>query len=70
MDARFSLTLQAKEWLEQQAKKLRENLAASEGALQAYRDRKGLIDAQTQARGGAAKQLEALTDQLVQGPLA
>lgn len=66
MDARYSMTVQANEWLNDQSRKLQANLAASEKVLQAYRDSKGLIDKQSAAQGGSGKQLEALTQRLVE----
>ena len=66
MDARYSMTLGAKTWLEQQAANLRENLATAERALQAFRDSKGLIDARSDEQGGASRQLQVLAEQLVQ----
>jgi len=66
MDARYSMVVSANLWLNEQAEKLRANLAASERVLQAYRDEKGLIDKQSEAQGGAGRQLEALTQRLVE----
>lgn len=66
MDARYSMIVSANLWLNEQAEKLRANLAASERVLQAYREEKGLIDKQSEAQGGAGRQLEALTQRLVE----
>lgn len=66
MDARYSTVVSANLWLNEQAQKLRANLTASERVLQAYRDEKGLIDKQSEAQGGAGRQLEALTQRLVE----
>src|SRR5690606_32269390 len=53
-------------WLSEQVRILQRNLSASELALQAYRDSKGLIDKASAAQGGAARQLESLTQQLIE----
>ena len=66
MDARYAVTQQAHSWLVEQVASLRQNLSASEQALQAYRDKKGLIDKQSAAQGGAARQLETITQRLVE----
>lgn len=65
LDARYSMTVKANSWLNEQTSKLKTNLLAAERALQEFRDQKGLIDKQSAAQGGQARQLEALTQRLV-----
>lgn len=66
LDARFAMVQRANAWLAERVDVLRGNLAASEQALQDYRDRKGILDQQSAAQGGAAKQLESTTQRLVE----
>jgi capsular exopolysaccharide synthesis family protein len=65
LDARFAVAAQANSWLGERVATLRQNLTASEQALQAFRERKGVIDRQSAAQGGSARQLEEATQRLV-----
>lgn len=66
MDARYAVAQQAHLWLSEHVAILRQNLTASELALQGYRDRKGLIDKDSAAQGGAARELETIMQRLVE----
>lgn len=66
MDARYAMVQRANAWLAERVETLRTNLAASEQVLQAYRDRKGILDKQSAAQGGAARQLEGTTQRLIE----
>lgn len=69
LDARYAMTLKANGWLTEQTAKLRENLQASERALQEFREKRGLLDKQTVAQGGQGRQLEVLTQRQVEARL-
>lgn len=66
LDARFAVTQQASEWLNTRLADLKTKLDASEGALQTYRERQGLVDSKTSAQGGTGRQLEELNQRLVE----
>jgi len=66
MDARYAVAKQAHAWLSEHVEQLRRNLTASELALQSYREKKGLIDKASVAQAGAARQLEAIMQRLVE----
>lgn len=66
MDARYAVTQQAHAWLSEHVATLRRNLSASEQALQNYRESKGLLDKESTAQGGVGRQLEAITQRLVE----
>lgn len=70
MDARFSMTQQANVWLTGRLTELKQNLDASERALQAYRESQGLADTKGLAQGGQGKQIEELTQRLVEARIA
>lgn len=65
MDARFTMTQQANVWLTGRLAELKANLDASERALQAYREAHGIADTKGLAMGGQSKQVEELTQRLV-----
>lgn len=69
MDARYTVAKQAHGWLSEHVEELRQNLTASELALQSYREAKGLIDRDSAAQGGAARELEATMQRLVEARL-
>lgn len=66
MDARYAMTQQAHAWLSERLASLKQNLTASERALQKFREGKGMLDRQTAAMGGVGKQLEELSLRLVE----
>jgi len=69
MDARYTVAKQAHGWLSEHVEELRQNLTVSELALQSYREAKGLIDKDSAAQGGAARELEATMQRLVEARL-
>ena len=66
MDVRFQMTQRASAWLEERMVSVREKLDASEKALQAYRDQAGIVDIKSDAQSGAGKQIEEVTQRLVE----
>ena len=64
LDARLQMTQQAASWLTDRVKGLKENVEASERALQQFRDREKILDAKGIALG-ASSQLNTLTTTLV-----
>jgi len=66
LDVRFQMTQRASKWLEERMVGVREKLDASEKALQAYRDQAGIIDVKSDAQSGAGKQIEEVTQRLVE----
>lgn len=66
LDARFSMTAQANVWLNERLAKLKKQLDQSEQALQAYRERTGIVSSKNnQSMGGSARQLEDFAQKLV-----
>lgn len=65
-DARFRMTQQASEWLNERLADLKVKLDQSEKALQGYREREGLVDSKGVALGGATKTLEEASQKLVE----
>lgn len=70
LDARLRMTQTASTWLGEQLEQLRSKLEASERRLQAYRDSAGLVSSRGSAEGGNARQLEELSQRLVQARVA
>jgi len=69
LNARYEMTRQATNWLQERVVDLREKVAQSERALQAYRERTGIISAQGAALSGSSNQLDALTARLIEARL-
>ena len=65
LDARYKMSENAELLLHQQLADLKAKWDASERALQAYRDREGMLDSKNTVLSGAGGQLEALTLKLV-----
>jgi polysaccharide biosynthesis transport protein len=65
-DAKFKLAQGLNGWLEKRATTLRENLLASEKALQAYREEKGLINLSGSAQGLAGMQISEANQRLAE----
>ena len=65
-DAKFKLAQSLNGWLEKRASTLRDNLMASEKALQAYREEKGLISMNGSAQALAGMQANEVTQRLVE----
>lgn len=66
LDARLRMTQTAVNWLNGQLDSLRQKVDASERKLQAYRDATGLVGSRAAPDAGNAKQLEEVTQRLVQ----
>ena len=66
LDVRFQMTQRASSWLEERMVGVREKLDASEKALQAYREQAGIVDVKSDAQSGAGKQIEEVTQRLVE----
>lgn len=65
-EARFKMTQQASDWLQNRTKTLRESLEASERKLQAYRERAGVITVEASNQFGTGKLIEEVTQRLVE----
>jgi capsular exopolysaccharide synthesis family protein len=65
LDARSSVNRNAGQQINERLEELRAQLNASEKALQAYRDREGMLDNKSTVLGGTARQLDELTQKLV-----
>jgi capsular exopolysaccharide synthesis family protein len=63
---RVAITAGAGDWIRTRMVELKTKLDRSESALQAYRDREGLLDSKTTVLGGNGRQLEELTNKLVE----
>ena len=70
LDARLRMTQTASSWLGEQLDTLRHKLEVSERRLQAYRESAGLVSSTASAEGGNARQLEELSQRLVQARVA
>ena len=66
LDVRFQMTQRASAWLEERMVGVRERLDASEKQLQAYRDQAGIVDIKSDSQNGAGKQIEDVTQRLVE----
>ena len=65
LEARLQMTQQASAWINERLGGLRAKLAASEQALQAYRDRERIVDVKGLSLSGAGNQLTDLNTRLV-----
>ncbi|MFT4101384.1 MAG: polysaccharide biosynthesis tyrosine autokinase [Burkholderiaceae bacterium] len=66
MEQRSQITQRAGEAINQRLGELKANLDASQRALQAYREKEGLIDSKSMIQGGQGRQLDDLTQRLVE----
>ena len=66
METRYSMTRRASEWLKERLADLKRALEQSERALQAYREKENMANAQGLGQSGAARQLEDLSKALVE----
>lgn len=66
LDARFKVTRQASNWLQDRLSALKTKLDDSERALQSYRERTGIVDVKGASQSGAGKQIEDVTVRLVE----
>jgi uncharacterized protein involved in exopolysaccharide biosynthesis len=65
LDARSTINQSAGQQINERLAELKASLNASEAALQAYRDREGMLDNKSTVLGGTARQLDELTQKLV-----
>lgn len=63
---RMALTSGAGSWIRDRMAELKKKLDASERALQAYRDKEGLLDSKSTVLGGTGRQMDELTNRLVE----
>jgi capsular exopolysaccharide synthesis family protein len=63
---RVAVTAGAGSWIRERMDELKRKLDASERALQTYRDREGLLDSKTTVLGGSGRQMDELTNRLVE----
>jgi polysaccharide biosynthesis transport protein len=63
---RMALTSGAGTWIRDRLAELKKKLDVSEGSLQAYRDREGLLDSKSTVLGGTGRQMDELTNRLVE----
>ena len=66
LEVRFKMTQRASSWLDERMVEVRQKLDASEKALQAYRDQAGIVDIKSESQSGAGKQIEEVTQRLVE----
>lgn len=69
LNARYEMTRQATNWLQERVTDLKDKVLQSERALQAFRERSGIISAQGAAQSGASGQLDGLTGRLLDARL-
>lgn len=69
LNARYEMTRHATNWLQERVTDLKDKVVQSERALQAYRERSGIISSQGAAQSGASSQLEGLTGRLIDARL-
>lgn len=66
METRTTVTKDAGQWINQRMVELKAKLDTSEKALQTYREREGMIDSKSVSAGSSGKQMEELTNKLVE----
>src|SRR5450830_1575727 len=66
LDARYKMTKQASGWLQERLSSLKTKLDDSERSLQSYREKAGIVDIKSAAQSGAGKQIEEVTQRLVE----
>lgn len=69
MDVHFQMTQKASSWLQDRLGAIRAKLNASEAQLQAYRDQAGIVNVQSASQSGAGKQIEEVTQRMVEARL-
>lgn len=69
LDIRFQMTQKASSWLQDRMSSVREKLDSSERQLQAYREQNGIVDSKNLVQSGAGKQIEEVTQRLVETKL-
>ncbi|WP_018609051.1 GumC family protein [Uliginosibacterium gangwonense] len=65
-EAKFKMTQQANTWLQDRTQGLREKLAASEQALQTYRDKQGIVNLSGSVQTMIGQQIGDVTQKLVE----
>ncbi len=66
LDARYAMTRTANEWLQEQLGDLKQKMAASELALQGYREKQGIVSMKEAAQNGTGQQVEQLQSRLIE----
>ncbi|UCV13954.1 GumC family protein [Quatrionicoccus australiensis] len=66
LEARYKMTKQASTWLQERLASLKSKLDESERGLQNYREKEGIVDIKNAAQSGAGKQIEEVTQRLVE----
>lgn len=66
LEARYQMTQKAADWLNGRIAGLRQKLTESEKALQEYRERERIVEAKGLALSGASRQLEDLSQKIVE----
>jgi len=66
LDVRFQMTQRASSWLDERMVGVRAKLDASEKQLQAYREQAGIVDVKSDSQSGAGRQIEEVTQKLVE----
>lgn len=69
LDARYQVTQQASNWIQERLASLRVKLEESERTLQSYREKAGIIDVKNVGQGGAGQQMMEVTSRLVEARL-
>lgn len=69
MDARYQVTQQASNWIQDRLASLRVKLEESERQLQAYREKAGIVDMKNVGQGGVGQQMVEVTSRLVEARL-
>lgn len=69
MDARYQVTQQASNWIQDRLASLRVKLEESERQLQAYREKAGIVDMKNVGQGGVGQQMMEVTSRLVEARL-
>lgn len=66
LQTRFEMTNQVISWLQTRLKELHDNLTRSEQALQAYREKHGIVTAEQVGKSGAGLQFASALDRLIE----
>jgi succinoglycan biosynthesis transport protein ExoP len=66
LDARFQMTRTASAWIQEQMSGLKDKLNQSEQALQAYREKQGLVSVKDNSQGGTGQQMDQLQSRLIE----
>ncbi|MYM82939.1 polysaccharide biosynthesis tyrosine autokinase [Duganella sp. FT50W] len=69
LDVHFQMTQKASAWLQDRTAGIRKKLDESERQLQAYRDQAGIVDVKSASQSGQGKQVEELTQRMVESRL-